>query len=124
MYIATLYEDMAKKQTPNKKTPVRRSVKKNTARSRARRIYKPIAEADGMYLLKLVIVVILGTFWLKFHTPLQRGNILISAVPIGVIAGLMLVKLYEKYQADRKIWYAVLLVVGIVSYFVPAGIIL
>jgi hypothetical protein len=115
---------MPKKQTKPKKPAVRRGAKKSPTRSRVRKIYQPIVEADSTYLLKLVVVVILGTFWLKFHAPLQWGGVHISALPVGVIAGLLLVKLYEKYQADRKIWYAVLLVVGIVSYFVPAGIVL
>lgn len=81
-------------------------------------------ETDGMYILKLVIVIILGTFWLKFHTPLTLGLIPLAGIPIGAMIGVVLVRYHERLQTDRKIWYAVLLVVTILTYFSPAGILL
>lgn len=82
----------------------------------------PNAESDGEYLLKLVIVLILGTLWLKFANPLTVGSLPIAGIPIGLIAGLILVERFEKLQTDRKIWYVVLMLVTMLSYFVPAGI--
>lgn len=79
-------------------------------------------ESDGEYLLKLVIVLILGTLWLKFANPLTIGSLPIAGIPIGLIAGLILVERFEKLQTDRKIWYVVLMLVTMLSYFVPAGI--
>lgn len=79
-------------------------------------------ETDGQYLLKLVLVLLLGTFWLKFGEPIQMGTVLITAVPIGVIVGLGLISYFEHFQSDRKIWYAVLIIIGIISSFAPAGI--
>ena len=80
------------------------------------------AESDGIYFLKLVCVVLLGTFWLKFAAPISVGDVPIAGIPIGLIFGLWLVSHYEHFQTDRKIWYAILIIITILSYFVPAGI--
>ena len=79
-------------------------------------------ETDGEYLLKLVLVLILGTLWLKFEDPLMIGPLPVAGIPIGLVAGLLLVEHFEKLQTDRKIWYVVLLLVTVLSYFLPAGI--
>lgn len=75
-----------------------------------------------MYLLKLVIVVILGTVWLRFMHTLYFGNMPIGALPIGAIIGLIGIRLLEKDATDRKIWYAVLILVTVISYFFPTSI--
>jgi hypothetical protein len=46
----------------------------------------------------------------------------LSAIPAGFLVGLILVNRFEKIQLDRKIWYAILIVVTIICYFVPAGV--
>lgn len=104
---------MAKKQT-SKPVKARKSIKKTLVDS----------ETDGEYFLKLVLFVLLGTFWLKFSQPLVWGGLTIAAVPVGLFLGLIFVSYFEKFQTDRKIWYAVLIVVGIISYFEPAGILI
>lgn len=73
--------------------------------------------------MKLVICALLGTLWLKFAVPVTWLNLPLNGIPIGLLIGLILVNRFEKYQADRKIWYAILLVVTIICYFVPAGIV-
>ena len=83
-----------------------------------------IAEADSVYFLKLVVVVILSTLWFKFATPLSWNGVPFAAFPLGALLAFVLIKLYEKDQYDRKIWFAVLIVVTIISYFVPAGIVI
>jgi hypothetical protein len=93
-------------------------------RSFSRRGYEKLFESDGEYLLKLVTCVLLGTFWLKFSQSFTWLGITFHALPIGLLLGLVIVSRFEKFQADRKIWYAVLIVVGIISYFVPAGIVI
>ena len=109
------------KQTLAKK-PRPRTYARN--RSTAVRASSALVESDSTYFLKLVIVVILGTFWLKFAQPLSWQGIPFGGLPIGAIIGLIGIKLFEKNQFDRKIWYAVLIVVTIICYFVPAGIVL
>lgn len=83
-----------------------------------------LRESDGQYLLKLVVVVILGTFWFKFGHVFYLGNIAITGVPLGMLAGMLLVDKFEVHQDDRKIWYAILVVVAIISYFLPMGIVI
>ena len=90
----------------------------------SRRGYEKVSERESSYFLKLVIFLLLATLWIKFQSPLEWMNIPINAIPLGIIIGLILIQFIEKYQFNRKIWYAVLLTVGIISYFVPAGIII
>jgi hypothetical protein len=92
--------------------------------SATRRGYERIFESDGTYFLKLVVCALLGTLWLKFTTPVSWLGIPLNAIPVGLLIGLVLVQRFEKLQADRKIWYATLLVVTIICYFVPAGVVL
>ena len=75
-------------------------------------------------MLKLVVYLLIGTLWIKFSSPVSWFGIIINALPLGVLAGVILVKQFEKHQADRKIWYAVLLIVGVMSYFAPAGVVI
>ena len=96
------------------------------ARNRAfsRKGYEKVFESDGEYLLKLILYVLLGSFWLKFSQPLMFSSLSFNALPIGLVIGLIIISQFEKFQSDRKIWYAVIIVVGIISYFVPAGIVI
>lgn len=82
------------------------------------------AESDGQYLLKLVLVILLGTVWLKFGSIQQFGAVPVAGIPLGALCGFLVVSRFEHMQTDRKIWYAVLVVATIVSYFLPAGIVL
>ena len=93
-------------------------------RKLSRKGNEKIYERDSTYLLKLVVVILLGTFWLKFSQPLHFFGLALNAVPIGLILGLFLVSRLEHFQFNRKIWYALLFVVTIVSYFLPAGIVI
>jgi hypothetical protein len=101
-----------------------RTYARNRATSASRRGYEKIVESDSTYFLKLVVFVLLGTFWLKFSQPITWLGMPFRGFPLGLIVGLVLVSRFEKLQADRKIWYAILLIVAIISYFVPAGIVL
>lgn len=101
-----------------------RTYARNRAASISRRGYEKVFESDSTYFLKLVVFVLLGTLWLKFGTPVSWAGVPINGVPIGLLLGLLLVHKFEKYQADRKIWYATMLVVTIICYFVPAGIVI
>lgn len=111
---------MAKQTVSKKKT-------KPYTRSRAATAWRPrqlAVETDGTYFLKLVVFVLLGTLWLKFEEPLLWGSFALTALPLGLFVGLPLIRQFEKLQSDRKIWYAVLLVVTIICYFAPAGIVI
>lgn len=101
-----------------------RTYARNRAASISRRRYEKIYETDSTYFLKLVICVLLGTLWLKFAQPVSWLGLPVNGIPAGTLIGLVLVNRFEKFQADRKIWYAILLVVSIICYFVPAGIVI
>lgn len=93
-------------------------------RSFSRRGYEKIFESDGEYLLKLIVCVLLGSFWIKFSEPISWLGMNLFAIPVGLMLGLLIVSQFEKFQSDRKIWYAVIIIVGVISYFVPAGIVI
>lgn len=100
-----------------------RQHKKKISTKTAKRFRERIFESDSTYFLKLVIVVLLGTLWLKFAAPVAWLGFTLAAFPLGIMLGFLVVRAFEHHQEDRKIWYAVLLVVGVISYFVPAGIV-
>lgn len=93
-------------------------------RAFSRRGYEKLFESDGEYLLKLVLVALLATFWLKFKTPINIGEYSLNALPLGLLLGFIIVSRFERFQSDRKLWYAILIVVGIITYFVPAGLVI
>lgn len=99
-----------------------RTYARNRAFSRKGR--EVIRESDGQFLLKLVLVIILGTLWFKFRLPFEAGGFTFSAIPLGLAVGLLLISRFEKYQYDRKLWYATLIIISVICYFVPAGIVL
>lgn len=90
----------------------------------SRRGNERVYESDGTYFLKLVLCVLLGTLWLKFNSPLILAGLPFGGLPVGMLFGLLVVSRFEKFQYDRKIWYAMLILVAIVSYFLPMGIVL
>lgn len=104
------------------KKPQTKLTQKQTT-PRRKRFHERVFESDSTYFLKLVVIVLLGTLWLKFANPFMLGWFQFTAIPLGLIVGFLVVRAFEHHQEDRKIWYAVLLVVGVISYFVPAGII-
>jgi hypothetical protein len=84
---------------------------------------KQITEKDSTYFLKLVLYIVLGSFWLKFGQPLVLGGFIIHGFPLGLVIGLLFAS-HDHFQVDRKIEYAILIIVTIITYFLPAGIVL
>lgn len=78
---------------------------------------RPSAELDGVYLLKLLLYVLLGSLWMK----VSNGDSVTVGVPIGFIVGLIFTS-HEHFQIDRKIEYAALLVAMLFGYFAPYGL--
>ena len=104
----------------------RKNKHRTYARNRAvsRKGYLKYTESDGQYLLKLVVIIILATIWVKFASPVYIGSFPFGGVPVGMFLGLMLVSKVDTFQYDKKIWYAILLIITILTYFVPAGIVI
>lgn len=82
-----------------------------------------VTETDSAYFLKLVLYVVLGSVWLKFATPVMIGDVVLNGLPIGLVLGLVFAS-HDHFQVDRKIEYAVLLIVTILSYFAPSGVLI
>lgn len=84
---------------------------------------KKQTERDSTYFLKIVLYIILGSFWLKFADPVHIGDFIINGFPLGLIIGLLFAS-HDHFQVDRKIEYALLIIVTIVTFYLPAGIVL
>lgn len=74
-------------------------------------------QLDGVYLLKMVLYLLLGSLWIKIS---HGGNINIP-IPVGLFVGLLFTS-HEHFRIDRKIEYAVLLVAMLIGYFAPYGL--
>lgn len=103
-------------------TPRPRTYARNRAFSR--RGNEKIYETDSWYILKLVIALLLGTLWLKFSSPITIGELVFNGIPAGALVGLVIARLYEPLQINRRIWYVTLIVTALITYFLPAGIVI
>ena len=81
------------------------------------------AEKDSVYFLKLVLYLVLGSFWIKFPSPLFIGDFGLNGLPLGLIVGLIFAS-HDHFQIDRKIEYLLLLIAALASMFLPTGILL
>lgn len=75
-------------------------------------------ELDSVYLLKLVIYLIVGSFWVR----LERGGNAIP-IPLGFMIGILFTA-HEKLRIDRKIEYALLLVAAFIAFWLPLGLVI
>lgn len=109
--------------------PTQKSNKSRTyARNRpvvSRKGLENVFEPDGVYLFKLVVVTLAGLLWLRLASPIMIGGILpVGAFPAGTVIALVLIAWLERAQFNRKILYAVLVVVTIIGFFLNAGIVI
>jgi len=75
-------------------------------------------ELDSVYVLKMLLYLILGSFWLRVSNTSQTSQI---PIPIGLIIGLFLAS-HERFQIDRKLEYAILLMAMFIGFWLPIGI--
>lgn len=108
------------KNTGSKKRRGRTRLKKRTIAGTKQRL----GESDGLYIFKLVTVTIISTLWLKFAVPVSLYGLTLTALPLGLMIALLGIRTFEPDAYERRIWYAVALVIGIITYFVPAGIVI
>ena len=73
-------------------------------------------EIDSTYFLKLVMYLIIGSFWVR----IDRNGTTIP-LPVGLVIGLGFAS-HEHFQLDRKIEYAVLLMSMFVGLWLPLGL--
>jgi len=79
---------------------------------------KPAAALDGVYVLKLVLYVILGSLWVKLQGS-ESGTSF--PLPVGLLAGLVFTS-HEHFRIDRKVEYAVLVVAALIGLIAPYGL--
>lgn len=91
---------MAKKKTTTKK-----------------KVTSPVNHSDNAYILKLVLYVIVGSQWLWLVT--DDGTQI--PLPLGLVIGLVFAS-HDHFKIDRKIEYAILLIVAIISFWTQIGI--
>jgi hypothetical protein len=75
-------------------------------------------EMDGLFVLKMVLFVILGSLWVKVT---KNGASLHLPIPIGLIIGLLLTA-HDHFAIDRKIEYAVLVSAALFGFVAPYGL--
>lgn len=88
-----------------------------------RRGFEKNTEHDGVFLLKLILSVLAGFIWLKFSSVLQVAGMPLAGLPIGAIVAIFLVSKFENRNENRKIFYAVVILCAVLSYFFPVGIV-
>jgi hypothetical protein len=74
-------------------------------------------ERDSTYVIKLLFYLVIGSLWLKIK--LKSGTEI--PIPFGALIGLLLAS-HERFQIDRKIEYAILLVAMFVGFWIPTGL--
>lgn len=79
---------------------------------------KPQATFDGVYVLKLVLYVILGSLWVKLQGSEPGSGF---PLPLGLLVGLVFTG-HEHFRIDRKVEYAVLVVAALIGLIAPYGL--
>ncbi|HSX05181.1 MAG TPA: hypothetical protein VLF69_01810 [Candidatus Saccharimonadales bacterium] len=75
-------------------------------------------DLDGVFILKLVLYVILGSLWLKIHSANLTSGV---PIPLGLIVGLIFSS-HEHFRIDRKIEYGVLVLAALIGLMAPYGL--
>jgi hypothetical protein len=104
---------MASKQS-KKALTIKKPKQKMRRNSKVRTI-----ETDGVFFLKAVVFLILGTQWV-YLTGFPDWQV---PVPVGLVVGLVLAT-HEHFKIDRKIEYVLLLVSAFIAYWLPIGLII
>jgi len=76
------------------------------------------AELDSVYLLKMLLYLVLGSFWVRFTTRSQVSQI---PIPLGFVVGVFLAS-RERFRIDRKLEFAVLLMAMFIGFWLPIGL--
>ena len=74
------------------------------------------SQPDSVYILKLVLYLIIGSQWVR----ITRGDLHIP-LPVGLIVGILFARL-ERFQIDRKIEYAFLILSMFIGFWLPLGL--
>jgi hypothetical protein len=74
-------------------------------------------ESDGVYFLKIVLYLILGSQWIRLVDSELTTQI---PIPVGFMLGILFAS-HDHFKIDRKIEYAVLTVGAFVGFWLQTG---
>jgi hypothetical protein len=86
------------------------------AKSKSSNSVKESNEPDSTFILKIVLYLILGCFWVNIYTSATHR----IPLPLGALIALLFAS-HDHFKIDRKIEYAIILVAMFVGYWVPVG---
>jgi len=75
-------------------------------------------QQDSAYFLKMVLYLVIGSFWVRIANNAQTTQI---PIPVGLIVGLLFAA-HEHFQIDRKLEYAILLMAMFIGFWLPIGL--
>ena len=84
------------------------------------KIKKQARELDSVFFLKIVLYLVLGSFWLRLVDPGLTKQI---PIPVGLVLGLLFAT-HDHFKIDRKIELAVLLIAALLGFWMQAGLLL
>ena len=79
----------------------------------SRRGFEKNPENDMIFLVKLILCALFALIWLKTKTNIS--------IPIGVFSSFLLIYFFENRQENRRVFYAISLICGMISFFLPIG---
>ena len=88
------------------------------AKTKKKKVVMSRQEFDGIYVLKIVLYVIVGSQWIRLT---DGGMTTQIPLPIGLLLGGMFA-MHDHFKIDRKIEYAVLLVACLVGFWSQVGL--
>lgn len=84
--------------------------------AKTKKTVKASKQVDSAYFLKLVMYLIIGSFWIRID---HNGSVI--PLPVGLVIGLVFAS-HEHFRVDRKIEYAILLMAMFVGLWLPLGL--
>lgn len=84
--------------------------------AKTKKTVKTSNQVDSAYFLKLVMYLIIGSFWVRID---HNGSVI--PLPVGLMIGLVFAS-HEHFRVDRKIEYAILLMAMFVGLWLPLGL--
>jgi len=88
------------------------------AKIKKRKTVKSKTELDGVYILKIILYVIIGSQWIRLTDATLEKQI---PLPVGLIVG-GLFAMHDHFQIDRKIEYALLVIASLIGFWTQTGL--
>jgi hypothetical protein len=91
---------------------------KRLVKSKRSNTVKTATETDGAFFLKIVLYMVLGAQWIWL---VDAGQFKQIPLPIGLLLGVIFAS-HDKFQIDRKLEYAIVLVSALIGFWAHAGV--